>query len=109
MTDSWREDVLKHVPHGEEGTIDLDWEDAFTWAKILNRKGYAVLLTGGEFEGEVTVRWIYAGSNDNLDWADYGQVCFTHAEYIESYPEASNEECDDELQLHDSVETSGAE
>jgi len=92
MTDSWREAVLKHVPHGEEGTIDLDWEDAVTWAKILSKRGYAVLLTGGEFEEDVTVRWLYAGNNDNLDWADYGNVCFTSIEYIDDYPEAYDED-----------------
>ena len=109
MTESWKKQVLENVPHGHEGQLELEWEDAITISKILLKNGYAVCLTGGEMGDEIKLSWLFAGSYENLDWADYGQVCFTHAEYIESYPEASSEEYDDELQLHDSVETSGAE
>lgn len=88
MTDSYKEAILKNVPHGQEGQIDLPWEDAITWAKILNKKGYAVLFTGGDMDDDVKVSWIYAGTTENLDWADYDQVAFTNMDYIEDYPEA---------------------
>ena len=93
---SWHKIVLEKMPHGEEGTIELNWDDAVTWAKILNRIGYAVLLTGGEFEGEVTVRWLYAGDTDNLSYADYGKVVFSSVDVFEDYPEAYNSEYGDE-------------
>ena len=96
MTDSWKEAILKHIPHGHEGQIDLPWEDAITWAKILNKKGYAVLFTGGDMDDDVKVSWIYAGTTDNLDWADYDQVAFTNMDYIEDYPEAFYKEYNDE-------------
>lgn len=89
MTDNWKEAILKNVPHGHEGQIDLSWEDAITWTKILNKRGYAVLLTSGDMEDEpVRVSWIYAGTTENLDYADYDQVAFTNMDYIEDYPEA---------------------
>lgn len=88
MTDSWKEAILKNVPHGHEGQIDLSWEDAITWAKILNKMGYAVLFTGGDMDDDVKVSWIYAGDTDNLDWADYDNIVFTNIDYIDEYPEA---------------------
>ena len=88
MTNNWKEAILEHIPHGHEGQIDLPWEDAITWAKILNKKGYAVLFTGGDMDDDVKVIWIYAGTTDNLDYADYDQVAFTNMDYIEDYPEA---------------------
>lgn len=97
MTDSWKEAILEHIPHGHEGQIDLSWEDAITWAKILNKKGYAVLFTGGDMDDEpVKVSWIYAGDTDNLDWADYDKVVFTNIDYIDEYPEAYHKEYNDE-------------
>lgn len=88
MTDDWKKAILENVPHGEEGYICLPWEDAITWAKILNKRGYAVLFTGGEMEDEVKVSWLYAGDSDNLDWADYENVVFTNVDYIDEYPAA---------------------
>lgn len=88
MTDSWKEAILEHVPHGQEGQINLSWEDAITWAKILNKRGYAVLFTGGDIGDDVKVSWIYAGGTDNIDYADYDSVVFTSMDYIDEYPEA---------------------
>lgn len=92
----WHRLCLEKIPHGEEGQIDLSWDDAVTWAKILNRAGYAVLFTGGEMEGDVKVSWLYAGTEENLDWANYDMVTFTSPDYLEEYPDAINEEYGEE-------------
>jgi hypothetical protein len=96
MTNDWKKAILENVPHGEEGYICLPWEDAITWAKILSKRGYAVLFTGGEMEDEVKVSWLYAGDSDNLDWADYDNVVFTNVDYIDEYPAAYYGKCGDE-------------
>ena len=88
MTDNWKETILKNVPHGQEGQIDLSWEDAITWAKILNKKGYAVLFTSGDMDDDVKVSWLYAGTVESLDYVDYDNVVFTNIDYIDEYPEA---------------------
>lgn len=93
---SWHRLCLEKIPHGEEGRIDLNWDDAVTWAKILNKHGYAVLLTGGDMEDAVKVSWLYAGTVENLDWADYDMVTFTSPEYLEDYPDMINEEEENE-------------
>ena len=95
---NWYKSCLEHIPHGEEGRINLPWEDAITWAKILNKKGYAVLFTSGDFEGEVNVAWLYAGSTENLDWADYDGVIFASTDYLDDYVDAYNEEYGKEME-----------
>ena len=88
MTDNWKEAILEHIHHGHEGQIDLSWEDAITWAKILNKKGYAVLFTSGDMDDDVKVSWLYAGTVESLDYAGYDNVVFSHMDYIDEYPEA---------------------
>jgi len=92
MTDSWKEAILEHIPHGHEGQIDLSWEDAITWAKILNKRGYAVLFTSGDMDDDVKVSWLYAGAVESLDYADYDNVVFSHMDYFDDYVNAYNEE-----------------
>ena len=104
MNESFRKDILKHVPHGEEGQLELEWEDAITISKILLKNGYAVCLTGGEMGDEVKLSWLFAGSYENLDWADYGQVCFAHTDYIESYPDAFIKEYGTEEETEEETE-----
>ena len=89
---SWHKMCLEKLPHGEDGQIDLNWDDAVTWTKILNRHGYAVLFTGGDFENDVRVSWLYAGDSENLDRADYDLVVFSAPDYLEGYPDAVYEE-----------------
>jgi len=93
---NWHKMCLEKIPHGEEGQIDLSWDDAVTWAKILNKQGYAVLFTGGDMLDDVKVSWLYAGAEDNLDLADYDNVTFTSPDYLEGYPDAINEEYGEE-------------
>ena len=88
MTDSWKKAILEHIPHGHEGQIDLSWEDAITWAKILNKRGYAVLFTSGDMDDDVKVSWLYARTVESLDYVGYDDVVFSHIDYLEDYPEA---------------------
>ena len=89
MTDSWKEAILEHIPHGEDGHLgNLKWEDAITLQKLLLKNGFAVCITGGDFEDEYVVAWVYAGDAQNLDYANYENVAFFHIDYLEEYPEA---------------------
>ena len=88
MTDSWKEAILEHIPHGHEGELTLNWEDAIALEKILIKNGYAVCITGGDMDDELRVSWLYAGTVESLDYADYEQVVFTNIDYINDYPEA---------------------
>ena len=88
MDKIWKDAILEKVPHGEEGHLQLDFEEVVTLQKILLDKGYAVCVTGGDCKDEYKISWIYAGTSADLDWADDSQICFTSVDYIEDYPEA---------------------
>ena len=106
---NWYKSCLEHIPHGEEGQIDLSWEDAITWAKILNKKGYAVLFTGGDMEDEpVKVSWLYAATVESLDYADYRNVIFSNIDYLDDYVDAYNEEYGNALDEEDICDTNEA-
>jgi len=101
MTESWRKAVLDHIPHGEEGNIELNWNDTIAMQKILIENGYAVCITGGAFKDTYRLSWVYAGDVDDTKYADYDNVIFSSADYLEDYPEAvyhteDEEESDDE-------------
>ena len=87
MTD-WLRCVLEKVPHGEEGHLQLEYDDAVALQKILVNRGYAVMITGGDCGNDYRIAWIYAGAEGDLHWADADQICFTHIDYIADYPEA---------------------
>ena len=99
MTDIWKEEVLKNIPHGHEGQIDLFWDEAVTWAKILNQHGYAVLFTDGDMDDSVRVSWLYAGDIESLDYVDYDNVVFSHMDYFNDYLEAFHK--DNEIENFD--------
>ena len=88
MEKRWRDNVLEKIPHGEEGSLQLTLDEAFEISEILIKKGYAVCIAGGDIGDTVKLSWIYAGDTDNLTWADYSNIVFTHADYISDYPEA---------------------
>lgn len=96
LKNSWRQDILEHVPHGEEGSLQLDREAAVTLCGILLGRGYAVCITGGDFDDDVSIHWVYAGSDSDLCMADYNNVVFTNADYLEDYPQAFYEEFEQE-------------
>lgn len=88
----WRKAIFENIPHGEEGSLQCTREEAIVLSELLLKKGYAVCLTGGDIGDEIAVHWLYAGTTENLDWADYGEVVFTKVAYVEDYPQAYNED-----------------
>ena len=93
MTDSWKKSILEHLPHGEEGSLELKWDDVVTLQKILLDNGYAVCVTGGSMDDEYRINWIFAGNiDDDLDWADYDEIVFSGIDYFNDYVEAYNDE-----------------
>ena len=94
---TWQEAVLKHVPHGEEGSLsNLDGNELMTMINLLNHKGYAVCVTSGDLGDTFNIAWLYAGESDNLTYANYGDVVFTHVDYIYDYPSAYNADLEGE-------------
>lgn len=96
---SWYKTVLEKVPHGEEGMLgNLSFEEATQIMRILVDKGYAVCMSGGDIGNEYRISWLYAGGSGDLNWADYNQVVFTHADFLDDYINAYNAsiEADDE-------------
>ena len=87
----WNKYILEKVPHGEDGHIELEIEDAIALQKILLRNGYAVLITSGDTGDDYCVSWIYAGNPKCLNYADVNNICFTSIDYIREYPYAFNE------------------
>ncbi len=76
------EELMNKIYHGEEGSLDLSFEDAQTLAKILLARGYAVLLTTGDIGDDVKVSWTYAGTSDSLNVAHRNEVVFSNADYL---------------------------
>ena len=96
LKDFWRDAILKNIPHGEDGSLQLNEEDAIAMTKILVKNGFAVCITGGAFGDELNVSWVYAGGDDDLNWADYEKIAFFNTDYLEDYPQAYHEEYEEE-------------
>ena len=94
--DYWYKSVLEHIPHGEESTLNCTEEEAITLSKLLLKKGYAICLTGGDFNDDVCVRWIYAGDTEDLNYANYDNIVFTSIDYLDDYPEALGQDIEEE-------------
>lgn len=93
----WRESIFEHVPHGEDGSLQCTEDEAVILCRLLLKKGFAVCITGGDIGDECNVNWIYAGSTDNLQWANYDNIVFTSYDYIEDYPQAIQENIEEAL------------
>lgn len=76
------EELMNKIYRGEEGSLDLSFEDAQTLAKILLARGYAVLLTAGDIGDDVRISWAYAGTTDSLNIAHRNEVVFGNADYL---------------------------
>lgn len=76
------EELLNKIYMGQEGSLQLSWEDCCTLQKILLKKGYAVLITGGDIGDEYRIDWVYAGDFNNLIHANREKVCFGSDDYL---------------------------
>lgn len=94
-TKDWYTRVLDHFPHGEEGRLTLNPDDAFEFAKILLRNGFAVCFTSGDIGDDIDVHYLYAGYPENLKFADYDSIVFTSSDYLDDYPKALEVLCDE--------------
>ena len=75
-------ELMNKIYRGEEGSLDLAFEDAQILAKVLLARGYAVLLTAGDIGDDVKVSWTYAGTTDSLNVAHRNEVVFGSADYL---------------------------
>lgn len=76
-------DLIEGITYGQEGSINLSFEDAMTFTKILLNRGYAVLYTGGDMGDDVRIDWKYAGDTKNLNWANRMNVVFGDPDFVE--------------------------
>lgn len=71
------DEIIESIIDGQEGHIvNLDWEDAVAIAKILSKKGYAVMFTGPDVGEGCNIYWVYAAAGNYLNLADSREVCF---------------------------------
>lgn len=78
-----RDMLFEKLHDGADGRIQLPYEDACTFQKILISQGYAVLMADGDIGDEYEVRWVYAGDTDNLNYANPNRVVFASEEYLD--------------------------
>ena len=77
------DEVVRGIENGEEGSLQLKFEDAMALAQILMRNGYAVMFTGGDIGDEIRVDWLYAGDTEATNYAHRDEVCFGHRDSLE--------------------------
>lgn len=76
------QELLDKIYMGQEGSLHLNWSDCCTLQEILLRRGYAVLVTGGDVSDEYRIDWVYAGDFNNLNYANRTSVCFCSVDYL---------------------------
>lgn len=76
------EELLHKIYMGQEGSLQLNWTDCCILQKMLLKKGYAVLITGGDIGDEYRIDWVYAGDFNNLKYANRAKVCFCSDDYL---------------------------
>ena len=76
------DELIHKINYGEDTYLNLSLEEAMTISNILLNKGYAVLLTGGDYGDYVKVSWTYAGDMDNLEYADRENIIFSSSDYL---------------------------
>jgi hypothetical protein len=93
------DELTSKIFDSEEGSLQLSLEDCQILQAILLKRGYAVLLTGGDIGDNFRISWIYAGNTSNLNWANRQNICFSDSEYLDmltmgDYAEEKDEDSD---------------
>lgn len=90
-------ELFKKVYHGEEGHLNMSFDDCKTIAKLLVDRGYAVMFTGGDLDNEYRIDWVYAGSVFNDNYAHRSEVAFgpSDAAQMLEYGEYEKDETED--------------
>lgn len=89
------EELINKIQYGGDGSLDLSFEDAQTFTKILLARGYAVLFTAGDMGDDVKVSWCYAGTTNSLDVAHRNEVVFGSVDYLGMLEDGDYEEDED--------------
>lgn len=76
-------ELYEHLFNGADGSLQLPYEDACTLQKILISNGYAVMMSSGDIGDTYKIKWIYAGSVDNLKYANSSNIVFAHGDYLD--------------------------
>lgn len=76
-------ELYERLFDGAAGRLSLSYEDACTIQKILISNGYAVMMSHGDIGDTYRIEWIYAGSIDNLKYADSSNIIFSHRDYLD--------------------------
>lgn len=103
-----RNDLFEKLHDGSDGRIQLPYEDACIFQKILISRGYAVLMGHGDIGDTYEVRWVYAGDVDNLDYANPNRVVFASEDYLDmlewgDYEDETEDDCEVEKKEDSSV------
>lgn len=94
-------EVIKGIVHGEEGSINLSFEDATVVAKILVNRGYAVLFSSGDIGDDVRIDWKYAGSTEGLNTAFRENVAFGDPDFVDMLSDGDYIDEDDDTEEND--------
>ena len=76
-------ELYERLFDGAAGCLSLSYEDACTIQKILISNGYAVMMSHGDIGDTYRIEWIYAGSVDNLEYANSSNIVFSHRDYLD--------------------------
>lgn len=89
-------ELFNKVYHGEEGHLNMSFDDCKTITKLLVDRGYAVMFTGGDLD-EYRIDWVYAGDVDNVDYAKRSNVCFGTSDAVQmlEYGDYEEDETED--------------
>ena len=83
MADNY-DDLLRKIHYGEEGSLNLSFDDCITLQKILLKEGYAVMITDGAIANKYNISWVYAGDSHNLKYANRNNVVFSVIDYLDA-------------------------
>ena len=89
-----RSKLFEKLNSGEDGALQLSYEEACVVQKILLSNGYTVLMSDGDFEGQYKIQWIYAGDVGNLNYANSNRIVFASKDYLEMLEWGDYEEDD---------------
>ena len=84
------EELIEKIERGDEGQIELNYEDCCTIQKVLIDNGFACLLTGGLMCNRYCLSWIYAGDANDLNYADRKNIIFSEIDYWEMLKDITN-------------------
>lgn len=77
------QELYEHLFNGAEGSLQLPYEDACVFQKILISNGYVVMMSDGDVGDTYKIEWIYSGTLGNLNYAYSSNIVFSHRDYLD--------------------------